>query len=60
MAVRGRGCLLLALATCGYGVVVSLNGARTGRREGTESGRRGVYAFVEHRLALEIDDTVNS
>jgi cytochrome c-type biogenesis protein CcmF len=42
----GRACLLLALAVAAFGVVASLYGARTGRREWVDSGRRAVYAFA--------------
>jgi cytochrome c-type biogenesis protein CcmF len=46
MAVVGQACLLLALATCAYGIGASLYGARTGRREWVDSGRRAVYGLA--------------
>jgi cytochrome c-type biogenesis protein CcmF len=46
MAVLGRACLLLALAICAYGIGASLYGARAGRPEWSESGRRSVYALA--------------
>src|ERR1700724_373650 len=46
MAGLGRVCLLLALAVCAYGIWASLYGARSGRGEFTESGRRSVYALA--------------
>src|SRR5437763_5012006 len=46
MAVLGRACLILALAACAYGIGAALYGARTGRREWAESGRRAVYALA--------------
>ena len=46
MAVLGRACLLLALAVCAYGVGASLYGARSGRMEWADSGRRAVYALA--------------
>src|SRR4051794_5191076 len=45
MPALGRACLILALVACAYGIGASLYGARTGRREGAESGRRAVYAL---------------
>ena len=44
MPTVGRACLLLALAVALYGIVASLYGARTGRRQWVASGRRAVYA----------------
>jgi cytochrome c-type biogenesis protein CcmF len=44
--VAGKACLILALATCLYGVGASLYGARTRRREWVASGRRAVYAVA--------------
>src|SRR3954463_10576942 len=44
MATVGRACLILALATCAYGVVASIYGARARRPDWAESGRRSVYA----------------
>jgi cytochrome c-type biogenesis protein CcmF len=46
MAELGRACLVLALAVCAYGIVASLYGARRGRPEFSESGRRSVYALA--------------
>src|SRR5271168_697056 len=46
MAGLGFACLLLALATCAYGIGASLYGVRTGRVEFSESGRRSVYALA--------------
>jgi cytochrome c-type biogenesis protein CcmF len=45
MPTLGRACLILALVACAYGIGASLYGARTGRREWAESGRRAVYAL---------------
>jgi cytochrome c-type biogenesis protein CcmF len=46
MAGLGFACLLLALAVCVYGIAASLYGARSGRSEFSESGRRAVYALA--------------
>ncbi|HTA06043.1 MAG TPA: cytochrome c-type biogenesis CcmF C-terminal domain-containing protein [Solirubrobacteraceae bacterium] len=46
MAELGRICLPLALIVCVYGIGVSLYGARTGRVEFSDSGRRAVYALA--------------
>jgi cytochrome c-type biogenesis protein CcmF len=46
VAELGRICLLLALIVCVYGIGVSLYGARTGRLEFSDSGRRAVYALA--------------
>ncbi len=46
MADLGRICLLLALIVCVYGIGASLYGARTGRLEFSDSGRRAVYALA--------------
>jgi cytochrome c-type biogenesis protein CcmF len=46
VADLGRICLLLALIVCVYGIGVSLYGARTGRLEFSDSGRRAVYALA--------------
>src|SRR6476469_4430058 len=46
MAGLGYACLLLALAICVYGIAASLYGARSGRVEFSESGRRAVYALA--------------
>jgi cytochrome c-type biogenesis protein CcmF len=44
--VAGKACLILALVTCLYGIGASLYGARSGRREWIDSGRRAVYALA--------------
>src|SRR5690348_15688132 len=55
MATVGRACLILALATCAYGIVASLYGARAHRPDWAESGRRAVYAlFVLSSVAFVI------
>src|SRR3954468_24649063 len=55
MATVGRACLILALATCAYGIVASLYGARARRPDWAESGRRSVYAlFVLSSVAFVI------
>jgi cytochrome c-type biogenesis protein CcmF len=46
MAVIGRALLILGLVTCVYGVGASIYGARSGRREWVDSGRRSVYALA--------------
>ena len=46
MAVAGKACLIIALAVSVYGVVASLYGARSGRRDWVASGRRAVYALA--------------
>jgi cytochrome c-type biogenesis protein CcmF len=46
MATVGQACLILALATCVYGVLASLYGATAGRREFVDSGRRAVYGLA--------------
>jgi cytochrome c-type biogenesis protein CcmF len=46
MATVGQACLILALATCAYGIGASLYGARTGRRDWIASGRRSVYGLA--------------
>src|SRR6516225_9587176 len=46
MAVVGRALLILALLAALYGIAASLFGARTGRREWADSGRRAVYALA--------------
>ena len=46
MAPVGQACLILALATCAYGIGASLYGARTGRRDWVDSGRRSVYGLA--------------
>ncbi len=42
----GRAALVLALGVCVYGIGAALYGARTGRRELVDSGRRSVYALA--------------
>jgi len=42
----GRAALTLALSVAAYGIAASLYGARSGRREWVESGRRAVYALA--------------
>jgi cytochrome c-type biogenesis protein CcmF len=44
--IAGKACLILVLATCLYGIGASLYGARRGRREWVDSGRRAVYAVA--------------
>ena len=46
MASAGFLCLAAALAICLYGIGASLYGARTGRRDFVDSGRRSVYAMA--------------
>jgi cytochrome c-type biogenesis protein CcmF len=46
MATLGRACLILALAVAVYGAAASVYGARTGRRDWVDSGRRSVYALA--------------
>ena len=46
MAPVGQACLILALATCAYGIAASLYGARSGRRDWVDSGRRSVYGLA--------------
>jgi cytochrome c-type biogenesis protein CcmF len=46
MAGLGFACLLLGLGVCLYGIAASLYGARSGRVEFSESGRRAVYALA--------------
>src|SRR6201989_3634016 len=46
MAIVGRALLILGLAVTVYGIGASLYGARTGRREWVDSGRRAVYALA--------------
>src|SRR6478609_7458416 len=46
MAGLGFSALLLALVVCAYGVCASLYGARRGRTEWSDSGRRAVYALA--------------
>jgi cytochrome c-type biogenesis protein CcmF len=46
MAGLGRGCLVLALAVCAYGVAAALYGARAGAEGWVESARRAVYSLA--------------
>ena len=46
MASAGFLCLAAALAISLYGIGASLYGARAGRREFVDSGRRAVYAMA--------------
>src|SRR6185436_17887770 len=46
MGIVGRACLILAFATCIYGIVASIYGARAHRPDWAESGRRSVYAVA--------------
>jgi cytochrome c-type biogenesis protein CcmF len=46
MALIGRALLILALLDAAYGFGASIYGARTGRREWVDSGRRAVYALA--------------
>ena len=46
MATVGQACLILALATCVYGICASLYGAIAGRRDWVDSGRRAVYGVA--------------
>ena len=46
MAPVGRTLLIIGLVVAGYGIVASVYGARSGRREWVVSGRRAVYALA--------------
>ncbi len=46
MLTVGRACLIIALAIALYGIVASIYGARTNRREFVVSGRRAMYAVA--------------
>jgi cytochrome c-type biogenesis protein CcmF len=46
MATVGRALLIMALGVAVYGIAASLYGARSGRREWVDSGRRAVYALA--------------
>ena len=46
MALIGRALLIMALGTAAFGIGASLYGARTGRREWVDVGRRCVYALA--------------
>ena len=46
MAQLGRAILLLDLGVCLYGIAASIYGARYGRQDWVDSGRRAVYALA--------------
>ena len=46
MRLAGQACLIVALGCAVYGMLASLYGARSGRREWVASGRRAVYAMA--------------
>jgi len=46
MGPLGKAILLIGLAVCVYGIVASIYGARTQRRDWVDSGRRAVYALA--------------
>jgi cytochrome c-type biogenesis protein CcmF len=46
MAFAGRLALVLALAVCVYGIAAALYGARRGRRDWVDSGRRSIYCLA--------------
>src|SRR4051794_603548 len=46
MLVAGQGCLIVALVCAIYGIVASLYGGHTHKREFVASGRRAVYAMA--------------
>jgi len=46
MALTGRALLILGLAVAVFGACASLYGARTGRREWVECGRRSIYTLA--------------
>jgi cytochrome c-type biogenesis protein CcmF len=46
MAIVGRAALIFALVVCLYGIAAALYGARSGRREWADSGRRSVFALA--------------
>ena len=46
MALIGRALLIMALGTAGFGIGASIYGARNGRREWVDAGRRSVYALA--------------
>jgi cytochrome c-type biogenesis protein CcmF len=46
MALIGRALLIMALGTAAFGIGASIYGARTGRREWVDCGRRSVYALA--------------
>jgi cytochrome c-type biogenesis protein CcmF len=46
MAFAGRVALVIALAVCLYGIAAALYGARRGRRDWVDSGRRSIYCLA--------------
>ncbi|MDQ6608147.1 MAG: cytochrome c biogenesis protein CcsA, partial [Actinomycetota bacterium] len=46
MAFLGRALLILALIVAGFGIAASIYGARAGRPDWVDSGRRSVYALA--------------
>jgi cytochrome c-type biogenesis protein CcmF len=46
MALAGRIALIIALVVCVYGIGAALFGARRGRRDWVDSGRRSIYCLV--------------
>jgi cytochrome c-type biogenesis protein CcmF len=46
MATVGRACLILAFSVAVFGVGASIYGARTGRRDWVDSGRRSIYTLA--------------
>ena len=46
MAPVGRTLLILGLFVAAYGIFASIYGARSGKREWVDSGRRSVYALA--------------
>ena len=46
MAFAGRITLVVAFAVTLYGIGAALHGARSGRRDWVDSGRRSVYALA--------------
>ncbi len=46
MALIGRALLIIALGTAAFGIGASIHGARNGRREWVDAGRRSVYALA--------------
>ena len=46
MSALGHAILLLDVAVCVYGIFASIHGARSGRHDWADSGRRAVYALA--------------
>ena len=46
MPTLGRACLIIALGLAVYGIAASIYGARRGRSDWSDSGRRAVFAFA--------------